>query len=227
MTLVTAPLLNDRSGGVTSVLRDHYREKFRSFGSTSQGVDWGSRSEDALLRYDKMLAVVRDLPAGASILDVGCGYGALADVIDERELDLIYTGIDVVEEMIDAARKRQPRKSFLCGDILAAAELGTFDYVVCNGILTQKLTTSTLDMNRHCHQLITKLFDLARCGIAVNVMSSFVNFYAPNLYYRNPAELLAWCMSQLTRHVRLDHSYPLYEFTMYLYHDSVRAPVQR
>jgi hypothetical protein len=52
-------------------------------------------------------------------------------------------------------------------------------------------------------------------------MTSYVNYQASNLYYRNPAELLAWCMSQLTSKVRLDHAYPLYEYTVYLYRDSV------
>jgi hypothetical protein len=72
-------------------------------------------------------------------------------------------------------------------------------------------------MDAFAARLIRALFRACRVGCAFNVMTTKVNFFAPNLYYRNPAEMLAWCMSELTPHVRLDHAYPLYEFTVYLF----------
>ena len=54
-------------------------------------------------------------------------------------------------------------------------------------------------------------------------MTTHVNYQADNLYYRNPAELLAWCMSELTPRVRLDHAYPLWEYTLYLHRDGARS----
>jgi hypothetical protein len=66
------------------------------------------------------------------------------------------------------------------------------------------------------------MFSLCTVGMAFNVMTTKVNYYADNLYYRNPAELFAWCLSEISPHLRLDHSYPLYEYTIYAY----RSPVQ-
>jgi SAM-dependent methyltransferase len=208
--------------GVTQLLHDHYRATFLTHGATSLGVDWGSREDAARLRHDMMLAVADGSPGGGTLLDVGCGYGALADRIDDRGLSLDYTGIDVVVEMVDEGRRRHPHRSFLQGDFLEVETLGTFDYVICNGILTQKLAASTLDMNTHARRLITALFAACRRGCAFNVMTTYVNYQVDNLYYRNPAELLAWCMAELTSHVRLDHAYPLYEYTLYLYHENAR-----
>jgi hypothetical protein len=51
------------------------------------------------------------------------------------------------------------------------------------------------------------------------VMTSKVNFYANNLYYRNPSEMLAWCQMEITPFVKLNHAYPLYEYTVYLYRE--------
>jgi hypothetical protein len=121
--------------------------------------------------------------------------------------------------MIASAREKYVDAEWLVGDILNIEGSRKFDYVVCNGILTQKLEASIREMDEYLKHLVTRMFELCRVGVAFNVMTTYVNFTAPNLYYRNPAELLAWCMSQLTPRVRLDHAYPLYEYTVYLYRE--------
>jgi len=30
-----------------------------------------------------------------------------------------------------------------------------------------------------------------------------------------------WCLNEITPHLKLDHSYPLYEYTMYMYRNAV------
>jgi SAM-dependent methyltransferase len=203
---------------ISAILRDHYRNTYVKHGPNSKGMDWGDKEWAALLRQTKMLEVIK-APGEYSLLDVGCGYGALADLIAVKKLHLKYTGIDIVEEMINEGERRHPDQTFICGDIMDI-EIGKYDFVVCNGILTQKLSASTLEMNQFAHKLIKKLFDASKCGVAFNIMSTYVNYQKDNLYYRNPAELLAWCMSELTPHIKLDSAYDLwYEYTVYLYKD--------
>lgn len=209
---------------ISTALGDHYARTFAEHGETSQGVDWGERNADHLLRLEQMLAVVEvgeSESVRKSLLDVGCGFGSLFELIKQREIDISYTGIDLCEAMIGAARRRHPQVEWLVGDILERSGEKSYDYVVCNGILTQKLGVSQRDMDAYLKALVRRMFDMARIGIAFNVMTTYVNFMAPNLYYRNPSELLAWCMSELTPKVRLDHAYPLFEYTLYLYHEDV------
>jgi SAM-dependent methyltransferase len=203
---------------VTQQFHDHYRANFLAYGATSEGVDWGAQVEASRLRLDNMLSIINGYSPGGTILDVGCGYGALADRVNDLGLNLEYTGIDLVKEMVVEAGLRHPHRRFIHGDFLSNSDIGTFDYIVCNGILTQKLSVTNLEMNEHAKRLITAMFASSRRGCAFNIMTTHVNFQVNNLYYRNPAELLGWCMSQLTRFVRLDHAYPLYEYTLYLYH---------
>lgn len=201
---------------VCNILRDHYKKTFLKHGSTSKGVDWGDKEWAAELRQNKMLEVVRGNEP-ACILDVGCGYGALADLIKQKELNHTYSGVDVVEEMIVEASSRHPEANFFCGDFLSL-DMGKFDYAVCNGILTQKGSASNMEMNRFAQKLIKKMFNSAEIGIAFNVMSTHVNFQKDNLFYKNPTELIAWCMSELTPHLVLDSAYELwYEYTVYLF----------
>jgi 2-polyprenyl-3-methyl-5-hydroxy-6-metoxy-1,4-benzoquinol methylase len=207
---------------VSEALRRHYSEKFSLHGPSSEGVDWGADEEKMLLRYDKMLKVVeqagQDKP---SLLDVGCGYGGLLAYAAGQNIELEYTGIDVAGNMIEWAQANVPTGNFIHGDILEYQLDASFDYVVCNGILTQKLETPGLQMDQFAAQLIRRMFALCRTGTAFNVMTTKVNYYSNNLYYRNPAELLSWCLSEISSHIKLDHAYPLYEYTVYLY----RRPV--
>jgi len=203
---------------ISKALAEHYAEKFSAHGATSEGVDWGPDEAKAFLRYEKMLAVVNfGREKHATLLDVGCGYGGLRQYAIQKNLDLDYTGIDVAENMIEWANKNLSDGRFIHGDILDYKFNREFDYVVCNGILTQKLEATGLEMDRFASRLIRRMFSLCKLGVAFNVMTTKVNYFSNNLYYRNPAEMFAWCLSEITSHVKLDHSYPLYEYTVYLY----------
>lgn len=207
---------------ISKALRQHYAEKFSTHGPSSEGVDWGSDQTKMLLRYDKMLSVINYAGENKpSLLDVGCGYGGLRNYATSKNIDLDYTGIDVANNMIEWAVANSAPGNFIHGDILDYEFEGQFDYVVCNGILTQKLETPGLQMDQFAAELIRRMFSLCRIGIVFNTMTTKVNYYSNNLYYRNPAELLAWCLSEISPHIKLDHAYPLYEYTIYLYRQPV------
>jgi 2-polyprenyl-3-methyl-5-hydroxy-6-metoxy-1,4-benzoquinol methylase len=202
---------------VTRTLKEHYSGTFQQYGPTSKGVDWG-RTADLELRYEKMLNVVlRDTAQPVSLLDVGCGYGGLWQYISEQKLQLNYTGIDVCENMIGWAKENQRGAEFLHGDMLSYQAQKPFDYIVANGVLTQKLDVSIEAMNLFTQKFVKAIFNQCRVGIAFNIMTTKVNFMVPNLYYRNPAEFMAWCMAEITPWVKIDHAYGLYEYTTYLY----------
>ncbi len=203
------------AAGISALMREHYGHTFSQYGCSTEGVDWGNKEIPVAIRHRNMEAVIHERPA--SILDVGCGYGAFLDHVTEPA-GINYTGIDLVEGMIKSGQERHPEATFICGDILNHTfEEGTFDYVICNGILTQKLAASQSEMDRFAKRLIRKMYTVAKKGIAFNIMSTYVNFQAENLYYKSPLEMLGWVMQELSPHVRLDHSYPLYEYTIYLF----------
>lgn len=207
---------------VTQKLHEHYSKTFELNGANSRGVDWGDDEQKLLVRYKKMSALFLEntIKNDFSLLDVGCGFGGLLEYLLSHGVELDYIGVDIVEGMVEYAKLKQPSAKFICADILDFDLTRKFDFVICNGILTQKLDVPGLQMDRFAQKLIKKMFDLCEKGIAFNVMSTKVNFFSNNLYYRNPAELLSWCMSEITPYVKLDHSYPLYEYTLYLYRDS-------
>jgi ubiquinone/menaquinone biosynthesis C-methylase UbiE len=69
------------------------------------------------------------LPAGSSLLDLGCGSGDPADILVAREHRV--TGVDLSQEQIRRARRNVPSGSFLQADA-ASVQFpdGSFDAVV-------------------------------------------------------------------------------------------------
>src|SRR5712691_9279492 len=53
----------------------YYTDKIRQHGPTPQGVDWRDL-ESQEMRFACLLRIVDDDP-GASLIELGCGYGAL------------------------------------------------------------------------------------------------------------------------------------------------------
>lgn len=79
---------------------------------------------------------VSRIDRGASVLDVGCGNGALAyDLADKQGARV--TGIDMNEVQIQFARQHfnHPQITYLVGDALQKLPSGSFDTVVLSNVL--------------------------------------------------------------------------------------------
>ena len=209
---------------VSQLLANHYRARFLQHGPTSAGVDWGERPDRHRLRIAKSLEHFRRTASGCdrlqSLLDVGSGYGATRKFMEEEKIDASYTGIDAVAEMVEVARASWPADNWVTCDFVTWRPGRLFDFVVCNGVLTQKLAVSDTVMTEYFEKFLKKMWSTCQKGITFNVMSSTANYFAPNLYYREPTEVLRWCQNSLSRSVVLDHGYGLYEFTVTVFRET-------
>lgn len=80
-------------------------------------------------------AWARALPAGASVLDLGCGAGAPVSTT-LVELGFCVSGIDGSPRLVDAYRARFPSAEVACEAAEASAWFGrTFDAIVAIGLL--------------------------------------------------------------------------------------------
>ncbi len=198
----------------------YYAKCFADHGAVARGVDWHD-AESIAFHYDKLFEVVEPEFSGKriSVLDVGCGYGGLLDRAQELGLDVDYTGLDLVAESIAFGRARHSQAVFHRGDLFAFDPQRRFDYVLANGLLTEKLDASLKDFGHFARAAIRRMFELADRGIAFNMMTSAVNYYASNLFYQNPGDIISFCMAELSTKWRIDHSYRYYDFTMYVYRE--------
>lgn len=208
---------------ISSNLGKHYAKVFEQYRANAKGVDWKNKDQ-AELRYQLMLNVIKDedlrSKSKTRVLDVGCGYGGQYIYAKKNGFKISYTGIDIVPKMIEYAQKKVKDAHFIYGDIFEYSPEKLYDYVICNGILTQKLTFSDRQMHKFANNLIAKMFKLARKGIVFNTMTTKVDFKRAGNFYVDPNKMLTEAL-KYTRYVKIDHSYPLYEYSVYMYKQNI------
>lgn len=82
----------------------YHRHRIAEYQNGSvESLGWRSQVSQQL-RYQQLIKV-GDLN-GASVLDIGCGYGDLKAFLDLHAVDFDYIGVDQMPEFIAEARKR-------------------------------------------------------------------------------------------------------------------------
>lgn len=211
-------------GDLIAAVAGYYTAKVREHGPTPEGVDWnGADSQE--IRFDQLLAIA-DGADPLSIVDYGCGYGALVDHVAADHADFAYQGYDVSDSMVAEARTRfahERRASFTTepGDLERA------DYTVASGIFNVKLDTPIEEWRAYVLETIERMAALSMRGIAFNALTAHSDpeRMRPDLYYADPAQLLDHCLRTYSRDIALRHDYELYEFTLLVRLDG-RPPVR-
>jgi SAM-dependent methyltransferase len=200
--------------GVTRVLTEHYDACLAKHGPTPQGMDWGGDSSRLDLRFDALIrAIGLNVPdSSATILDAGCGCGLFLDHLQQRCAGRFeYVGLDASAKMIDAARRRHPSAHWMVGDITTSANLPAADWVVANGLLTERRETSEPQMLEFAKTVVASMFECCRAGIVFNVLTSHVNFRNPMLFYWDPGDIITFASRGLSRHVTIYQDLSIYD----------------
>lgn len=202
----------------------HYEGRFDEHGATYRGMDWPNE-EDLAKRFDVMLDVARsDQKNPVSILDLGCGVGLLLDHLQAKAaVEMEYWGIDLSERMIAEARQRHPQQRFETRDVLLdPIDPKCVDYVVMNGLLTERTTLSEKAMESFARDVIEAAFTACRCGIAFNVMSTHVAWTRDDLFHWPLDRVAAFLVESCSRSLVFRMDYGLYEYTAYVYREAHR-----
>jgi SAM-dependent methyltransferase len=198
----------------------HYESCLERHGDTHLGVDW-PRKDDVSKRHRVMLEVVkRELHIGkVRLLDFGCGAAHLYEHIrDSGITNIEYAGLDLSERFVELCRRKFPANDFYCLDLLEESEaLPSFDYIVMNGVFTEKRSLTFEEMLLYFKRLVKGVFAKAEVGIAFNVMSKHVDWEREDLFHLPFDELAAFLKQELTRNFIIRNDYGLYEYTTYVY----------
>jgi cyclopropane fatty-acyl-phospholipid synthase-like methyltransferase len=87
----------------------YYTGRLMDHGATPRGVDWNS-AESQALRFGQLIRVF-DYNGPFSLLDYGCGYGALLDYLHQQNIQCNYFGFDISMNMVEMAIKLHRTKS--------------------------------------------------------------------------------------------------------------------
>jgi SAM-dependent methyltransferase len=192
-----------------------YRARLATYGANHLALNWGSEAGQTL-RFS-VLAGVGDM-RGRSVLDVGCGLGDFAGWLDANDIAAEYVGLDLTADLVAVARQRHPGRRFVHGSITDPAVLAgdMFDFVVASGIFATYHQHAQSWMER----AVTRMWSLARHGVAFNSLSSWSPTRDPGEYYANPETVLSFCRSLTTR-IAMRHDYHPRDFTVFLHRGHV------
>jgi SAM-dependent methyltransferase len=199
----------------------HYESCLERHGDTHLGVDWPN-AEDGATRHRVMLELIkRDSRGGGkvSLLDFGCGASHLYEYIREQNLGQIeYVGLDLSKKFVALSRSKFPEIEYLCLDVMdESPRLREFDYIVMNGVFTEKRELSFDKMFDYFSTLLPKVFASARVGLAFNVMSKHVDWERADLFHLPFDTMAAFVSKALARNFVIRNDYGLYEYTVYVY----------
>jgi SAM-dependent methyltransferase len=196
----------------------HYEGCLERHGDTHLGVDW-PKPQDVETRYRVMLEVLRPGDRPAALLDFGCGAGHLYEyIVRQSRRDIAYHGLDISPKFIDLCRHKHPSVPFTCADVLdPTVSVPAADYVVMNGVFTEKRGLTFDAMLAYFQAVLRKVFTAARVGVAFNVISKQVDWERDDLFHL-PLDTMAWFVTrELSRNFVVRNDYGLYEYTTYLY----------
>jgi len=200
---------------------EHYEQCLEKHGDNHLGVDWPN-ADDARKRYMIMLDMIRlnaDSNREVSLLDFGCGTAHLLAFIEQNKIgNILYSGLDISQKFVDVASEKYPGNRFYCIDIFDANnELPKFDYIVMNGVFTEKRELSFEEMWDYFTKLISLVSDKSNKGFAFNVMSKNVDWEREDLFHVSLDLLSGFLCKHLTRDFVIRNDYGLYEYTVYVF----------
>ncbi len=193
-------------------VKSYFDKRIQEHGASPRGADWNSAASQQA-RFDQLLKVVEGQPF--SILDYGCGTGALADYLLEKGFQADYYGFDVLESAVRIARENhagQPLRQFFTDE----ARLPECDYTVASGIFNYRGEQSFEDWTNYVVSLLHRFNQLSRKGFASNFLTKYsdADRMRADLYYADPLYLFDYCKTTFARNVALLHDYRLYDFTI-------------
>ena len=145
----------------------------------------------------------------SKILDVGCGFGDLSSFL-KSQYQIKYLGVDINPKFIEIAKQRNPKTRFEVRDIEKKKIKEKFDWVFAVG------TTNKAGSYEYIENLLIQMLKVAKKGVAMDFMSSYVDFKASGSFHTSPEKIFK-IAKNLSKRVVLRHDYLPFEFCVYIY----------
>lgn len=195
--------------------KEYFNKKIEIYGSTPKGVDYnGAEAQD--VRFTELVKVL-NTSVPFSVIDYGCGYGAMFDYLQKQNWKFEYYGFDMLEKMVTAGREAHrefPHAHFTHKE----SELSVADYLLAGSIFNNKFDADQTEWQDMVFETLKRLNALCSKGFAFNILTSYSDAdrmaLRPDLYFADPLLMFDFCKRNFSRNVALLHDYDLYDFTI-------------
>jgi SAM-dependent methyltransferase len=191
-----------------------YSENLSEHGDQSKAVGWPT-ADSQELRFEKLTQVISEMDSPFSVNDYGCGYGAHLEYLLQKKYCVSgYNGYDLSEEMLNKSKDRL--KDFK-GDLklINSSKISTTaDFTFVSGTFNVRFEATYDEWKKFVGESLTMINESSRIGFSFNLLSKYVDWEEPHLFYGNPCYWFDYCKVNYSKQVSLLHDYPLYEWTI-------------
>jgi len=196
-------------------LNEYFTEKLETFGVTAKGVDYNGE-QARQIRFAELVKII-DPAKPFSVIDYGCGYGAMFEYLHAKGWDFDYHGVDLIEKMVLAGRENYkgfPNVHFTTDE----KELPVADYLMAASIFNIKLESPYDEWQDFVCNTLLRMNALCSEGFSFNMLTKYSDAdrmaERPDLFYGDPLFFFDFCKRNFSRNVALLHDYGLYDFTI-------------
>ena len=198
------------------IVAERYQKRIQEYGATFESLNSGSIKKQQIRHQVHASAIKKNSP---SILDIGCGLGDFYKYLKDCGKKCHYTGYDIVPEYIKACRHSFADASFYERNIFEDGIDGVFDIIILSQVLNNKYKNSdNLTVMKTAMRLA---FEHTRDYVSIDMMSSYVDYENPILYYYSPEDIFRDAKT-ITKRVILRHDYLDFEFCIQMFHSQVK-----
>jgi len=202
-------------GNALKKYKDYFNEKIETHGATPKGADYNGQDAQ-YVRFEQLIKIIN--PATPfSLLDYGCGYGALFDFLQTKSWEFEYYGYDMLEKMVLAGR--EAHKDFAHVHFQHTdADLPMTDYLIAGSIFNNKFDANDNEWTDAVIGTLGKMNSLCSKGFSFNILTKYSDAdrmaLRPDLYFADPLFFFDYCKRTFSKNVALLHDYGLYDFTI-------------
>ena len=159
------------------------------------------------------------------ILDFGCGcchlYQYIKNNIPNYKDFIEYNGLDISLKFCQFSKQKFPDINIFNLDVIndesKFTSLPQFDYIILNGVFTEKRNLSFNQMENFLHTILNKIKTKANKGIVFNLMTPFVDWKDDKLFYYSYDKMGTFLKQNISKNFIFDQSYNLWEYSIYIY----------
>ena len=154
---------------------------------------------------------------GKKVLDVGCGMGHLLEHLKESDINAEYTGLDLLDSMVDKATERHGDHTFLQGDLFLEDDLfeeNSFNVIYCSGVFNLN-TGNNFDF---LLSAVEKFLHISTDAIVFNLLHKDSPDREEKFYYFHPDQVIRGIedLSDEVKSIQLVEHYLNNDFTLFL-----------
>lgn len=193
----------------------YYSRKIERYGASPLGVDWSCQPTQDL-RFVQLLKLC-DFSVPFSLIDLGCGYGALRTFLKKRHnsTPIDYLGLDISQAMVDHARLRWQGVAQTAFEVTSSFSRPT-DWALASGIFNVKLAHSHPVWEDHVAQVLGYMNRISQRGFAVNFLNPLAEGLpdTPELYRPTWDQWSSHCAQKWGGQVEVLNAYGIREHTL-------------